>query len=321
MPPISVVICAYTERRWDDLLATIASVGHQSSPPFEVIVVVDHNDDLLERLRAHVSDINVVASTRSRGLAGARNTGVAVATGAVVAFIDDDAVADPDWLKFLGAAYADDGVLGVGGAIEPAWQHGRPDWFPAEFDWVVGCTYRGMPEFAGPVRNLIGANMSFRREVFDVVGGFNEGVGRVGSVPLGCEETELCIRAGSRWPGRTFLYEPEARVEHKVPGDRGRWSYFRARCYGEGLSKAAVSRLAGATRGLQSERAYVRRTLPRGVVRGLKDGFGADRHGLRRAGAITFGLAATTAGYARGRLDRRLQLPAPEIARHIQKGT
>jgi len=89
-------------------------------------------------------------------------------------------------------------------------------------------------------------------------------------------------RAGSRWPGRRFLYEPQARVEHKVPGDRGRWSYFRARCYGEGLSKAAVSRLAGATRGLESERAYVRRTLPRGVVRGLKDGFGADRPGLRR---------------------------------------
>ena len=115
----------------------------------------------------------------------ARNTGVALATGAVVAFIDDDAVADTDWLKYLGAAYAHDGVLGVGGAIEPAWQHGRPAWFPAEFDWVVGCTYRGVPEFAGPVRNLIGANMSLRREVFDVVGGFNEGVGRVGAVPLG----------------------------------------------------------------------------------------------------------------------------------------
>ena len=321
MPSISVVICAYTERRWDDLLATIASVGHQSSPPFEVIVVVDHNDDLLHRLSTHVSGVDVVASTRSPGLAGARNTGVAVATGAVVAFIDDDAEADPDWLKFLGAAYADDGVLGVGGAVEPAWQHGRPTWFPVEFDWVVGCTYQGMPEFAGPVRNLIGANMSFRRDVFDVVGGFNEGVGRVGTVPLGCEETELCIRAGSRWPGRTFLYEPKARVEHKVPGERGRWSYFRARCYGEGLSKAAVSRLAGATRGLESERAYVRRTLPRAVVRGLKDGLGADRPGLRRAGAIALGLATTSAGYARGRLDRRLQLPAPEIATHIQKGT
>jgi glycosyltransferase involved in cell wall biosynthesis len=324
--PISVVICAYTERRWDDLLAAIASVQQQSSPPFEVIVVVDHNDDLLERLRAHMaavngSAVNIVANTQSRGLAGARNTGVALATGAVVAFIDDDAVADTDWLKYLGAAYEHDGVLGVGGAIEPVWQHGRPAWFPAEFDWVVGCTYRGMPEFAGPVRNLIGANMSFRRDVFDVVGGFNEGVGRVGAVPLGCEETEICIRAGSRWPGRSFRYEPQARVHHQVPADRGRWSYFRARCYGEGLSKAAVSRLAGATRGLESERAYVRRTLPRGVVRGLNDGMRADRSGLRRAGAIMLGLATTTAGYARGRIDRRVQLPAPEIASHTQKGS
>ena len=326
MLPISVVICAYTERRWTDLLVAIASVQQQSSPPFEVVVVVDHNDDLLERLRAHLAGVNgsevkVVASTGTSGLAGARNTGVAVATGAVVAFIDDDAAADTDWLKYLGAAYEQDGVLGVGGAIEPAWQHGRPAWFPAEFDWVVGCTYRGMPEFAGPVRNLIGANMSFRREVFEVVGGFNEGVGRVGAGPLGCEETELCIRAGARWPGRTFLFEPQARVRHQVPDERGRWSYFRARCYGEGLSKAAVSRLAGATRGLESERAYVRRTLPLGVVRGLKDGVGADRSGLRRAGAIMVGLATTTAGYARGRVGRRAQLPAPEIASHIQEGT
>jgi glucosyl-dolichyl phosphate glucuronosyltransferase len=319
--PISVVICAYTERRWGDLLAAIASVQQQSSPPFEVIVVVDHNDDLLELLDTHVSGIHLVASTRTGGLAGARNTGVAVATGAVVAFIDDDAVADTDWLKYLGAAYERDDVLGVGGAIEPAWQQGRPSWFPAEFDWVVGCTYRGMPEFAGPVRNLIGANMSFRRDVFDVVGGFNEGVGRVGAVPLGCEETELCIRAASRWPGRTFFYEPQARVHHKVPGDRGHWSYFRSRCYGEGLSKAVVSRLAGATRGLQSERTYVRRALPRGVARALKDGLGADRSGLRRAGAIMVGLATTTAGYARGRVGRRVQVPAPEIARHLQKGT
>ena len=321
MLPISVVICAYTERRWDDLVASIASVQQQSSPPFEVIVVVDHNDGLLERLRAHVTGAHVLASTGTQGLAGARNTGVAVATGAVVAFIDDDAVADTDWLKYLGAAYEHDDVLGVGGSIDPAWQQGRPAWFPAEFDWVVGCTYRGMPEFAGPVRNLIGANMSFRRDVFDVVGGFNEGVGRVGAGPLGCEETELCIRAGARWPGRTFLYEPQARVQHKVPGDRGRWSYFRARCYGEGLSKAAVSRLAGATRGLESERAYVRRTLPRGVGQGLKDAVGSDRSGLRRAGAIIVGLTTTTAGYARGRVNRRVQLPAPEIARHIQKGT
>jgi hypothetical protein len=110
-------------------------------------------------------------------------------------------------------------------------------------------------------------------------------------------------------------------VQHKVPAERGQWAYFRARCYAEGLSKAAVSQLAGAMRGLESERAYVRRTLPRGVVRGLKDGVGPDRSGLRRAGAIALGLATTTAGYARGRVDRRVHLPAPELASHTQEGT
>jgi hypothetical protein len=211
--------------------------------------------------------------------------------------------------------------MGVGGAIEPAWCDGRPEWFPREFDWVVGCTYRGMPEFAGPVRNLIGANMSFRRSVFEVVGGFNEGMGRVGTLPLGCEESEICIRAGVRWPGRTFLYEPRARVHHKVPAERARWSYFRARCHGEGLSKAAVSGLVGPTRGLESERAYVRRALPRGILEGLREGIGPDRAGLRRAGAILVGLATTTAGYVRGRMTGPGRLPAPDIAFPIQRGT
>jgi glycosyltransferase involved in cell wall biosynthesis len=315
--PVTVVICAYTERRWDDLLASIASVRAQSAPADEILVVVDHNDALLRRLRpvgAGEPRVRVVASTRTRGLAGARNTGVAEATGAIVAFLDDDARADEDWLKHLGAGYEHDGVLGVGGAIEPAWRTARPEWFPPEFDWVVGCTYRGMPEFRSPVRNLIGANMSFRRWVFDGVGGFNEGMGRVDTLPLGCEESEICIRAATRWSEGTFVYEPLARVQHTVPSERAAWSYFRARCYHEGLSKAAVARLVGQVRGLESERAYARRTLPRGVARGVRDGLTRDRAGFRRAGAILVGLATTTVGYARGRMAHRPQLPAPEIA-------
>jgi glycosyltransferase involved in cell wall biosynthesis len=314
MVQISVVICAYTERRWDDLRAAVESVRAQSTPALETIVVVDHNDALFTRLCRDRPDVQVVASTRTRGLAGARNTGLAVASGAVVAFLDDDAVADPDWLKHLAAGYDDERVLGVGGAVEPDWLERRPAWFPAEFDWVVGCTYRGMPELSSPVRNLIGANMSFRRSVFEVVGGFNEGMGRVGTVPLGCEESEICIRAGARWPERTFLYEPRARVAHKVPPERARWSYFRARCHGEGLSKAAVAQLVGRRRGLESERAYVRRALPRGVMRGLRDGVGPDRAGLQRAGAIVVGLATTTAGYVQGRARARTITPAPDVA-------
>ena len=80
---------------------------------------------------------------QQRGISGARNSGIAAARGAIIAFLDDDAIAAPDWLEQLLAGYSSPNVLGVGGAIEPQWQGGRPRWFPPEFDWVVGCTYLG----------------------------------------------------------------------------------------------------------------------------------------------------------------------------------
>jgi glycosyltransferase involved in cell wall biosynthesis len=298
---VSVVICAYTEERWGDLVAAIASVEAQRAPALETIVVVDHNDRLLGRVREQIPYVVAVANTEGPGLSGARNSGVAVAGGAIIAFLDDDAVAAPDWIACLRPGYDDPKVLGVGGAIEPAWAGGRPGWFPDEFYWVVGCTYRGMPETTAPVRNLIGANMSFRREVFEVVGGFNAGVGRVGTLPAGCEETELCIRGLQRWPEGIWRYEPRARVSHKVLTRRTRWDYFRSRCYAEGRSKAVVSRLVGAGDGLASEWAYTLRTLPTGVVRGVATAAcDRDPTSLARAGAIVAGLAITTVGYLAG---------------------
>src|SRR5581483_7826900 len=95
-----------------------------------------------------------------------------------IAFLDDDAAADPSWLAELLRGYQERDVLGVGGRIDPAWSTKRPRWFPEEFAWVVGCTYRGIPSHPSPVRNLIGANMSLRRSVFDAVGGFRTELGR-----------------------------------------------------------------------------------------------------------------------------------------------
>jgi GT2 family glycosyltransferase len=305
----SVVICAYTEERWSELLEATESARGQTHPPVETVVVVDHNEALLARAReAIVGDgIVVVSNTGPQGLSGARNAGVAASTGDVVAFLDDDANAEPDWLETLIAAYADDRVIGAGGSIAPLWERAAPRWFPSEFLWILGCTYRGLPPRPAPVRNLIGANMSFRRGAIESVGGFLSGFGQVAESMLRCDDTEFCIRLGRRLPDGIILYEPVARVRHHVPDARTSWRYFRRRCYTEGLAKAQVSRLVGTSEGLSTERRYTLRTLPSGIGHGIADGLvGRDPAGLARSGAIVAGLAITTAGYGVGRVRRAL---------------
>ncbi|MGQ4513912.1 glycosyltransferase [Streptomyces sp. DW26H14] len=306
----SVVVCVYTEERWADILAAVDSVRGQSPAPLETLVVVDHNEALRTRLSAAfaaVDEVRVLANAGPRGLSAGRNTGVAAARGEIVAFLDDDAVARPGWLRHFDEAYDDDRVLAVGGRTLPAWASGRrPAWFPEEFDWIVGCTYRGLPDGRVRVRNVLGGNASFRRSAFDAAGGFATGIGRDGDRrPLGCEETELCIRVARAVPGAVILVDDRSVIHHKVPPARERFSYFRARAYAEGLSKALVARSVGAAKGLESERRYTTRVLPAGIVRGLRDAALGRPGGARRAAAIVVGVLTTAGGYAVGRIRTR----------------
>jgi GT2 family glycosyltransferase len=301
-PSISVIICAYTLDRWDALMSAVTSLDRQTLAPAEVILVVDHNPAMLERGRAELPQVLTIENLEEPGLSGARNSGVAAAGSEIVAFLDDDAVADANWLAALVTHFDSEAVAGVGGAVLPVWQSGRPSVFPEEFDWVVGCSYRGLPETVAPVRNPIGCNMAFRRILLQEIGGFRSGIGRVGTKPVGCEETEVCIRIQQRHPGRTFLYDPAAAVHHLVPRHRSGWRYFRSRCFAEGQSKAHVARFVGAKDGLASEVTYTLRTLTRGVLHDLGD---VVRHrdpaGVVRATWIVAGLGMTTAGYLTGR--------------------
>lgn len=305
MADISIVICAYTEKRWEDLTAAVTSVLKQTWQPSEIILVIDHNIALYERANQtftqQCASLKVVENVNMRGLSGARNTGITASTGDIIAFIDEDAMAAPDWLARIAAAYTDPEMMAVGGSIAPQWMTGKPNWFPDEFNWVVGCTYRGMPETRASIRNLIGCNMSIRRSVFDAVGGFRSGIGRVGTLPVGCEETELCIRARQQLPDYTIIYDPEIRVyNHRVPASRAKWRYFWSRCYAEGISKALVSQFVGQRDSLASELRYTLRTLPNGVLRGLSDALHGDVSGLGRSFAIMSGLALTVCGFAVG---------------------
>ncbi|MBA3865304.1 MAG: glycosyltransferase [Solirubrobacterales bacterium] len=300
--PFSVVICAYTMDRLEEIGCAIQSVRAQTRQALETILVIDHSPDLLEQSRRRWPDVDVIPNSEARGLSGARNSGVAESRGEVVAFLDDDATAAPDWIEVLARAYADPRVLAAGGTVRPRWLAGRPSWFPPEFDWVVGCTHSGMPAERSAVRNLVGANMSLRRDALEEVGGFRKELGRIGTLPVGCEETDLCIRVSERWPDGVILYDPAATVDHLVPAERGTLRYFRERCGAEGRSKAVLTKMLGSESGLSEERSYVRRTLPLGFARGAGDALRGDPAGLARSAMLGVGLARTTAGYlgARG---------------------
>lgn len=301
MLDVSAIICTYAEERWDDLAVAVESLQKQIIPPREIIVVVDHNVRLFQRTQAQMLGIVVTENHEERGLSGARNHGIAIATSTFVAFLDDDAVAEPDWLLRLSQHCEDPKVLGAGGAVDPLWLCKRPAWFPEEFYWVVGCSYLGLPQVLSEVRNPYGGCACFRREVFEVAGGFRVGIGRAGSRPLGGEETELCIRARQRWPHRVFLYDPQAKIHHRIPPSRSKWHYFRSRCYAEGLSKALITKYVGARASLASERGYTLTVLLLGVVRSLMNSFlHFDKHEFLRACAIVCGLAITTLGFVVG---------------------
>lgn len=328
-PSVVVVVCAYTERRWDDLargvaeaeaqVAALIEEGAASGSGSEVLVVIDHNQPLLDRARAELATAaRVIANARRQGLSGARNTAVDAARADIVAFLDDDACPRPGWLGALLEPYADPSVLAVGGRAVPAWPSGgRPAHLPAtarpeaagEFDWVVGCTYAGQPQVLRSVRNLMGCNMSFRREVFERVGGFAEDLGRVGTVPLGCEETELCIRARKDRPDGDILFEPAAAVSHRVTPERTTWKYFWSRCRAEGISKAAVATKVTADAALETERGYVARTLPRGLARLISELPRTPGRSARGIVGIIGGTAVTAFGYATGRWHLRGSSP------------
>jgi GT2 family glycosyltransferase len=305
-PGVSVVICAYTERRWQQTRAALESALRQEPAPAEVLLVVDHNAELADRARLEFTSVSVLENAGTQGLSGARNTGLKAATQPITAFLDDDAEARPGWLEHLAAPYSSPDVVATGGSVYPRWPAARPSWLPAEFYWVVGCSYRGLPETTGQVRNPIGASMSMLTDLALEVGGFDESVGRVGANTRGCEETELSIRLTASRAGSVILYVPASAVDHHVAPERLSFSYFARRCWHEGQSKADVVRLAGAAAGLQRERRQTAVVIPAALIRELRSLATGHVSAAARMSAMIAGLTAASAGYFSGRTSQRL---------------
>lgn len=313
VPTSAVVICAYDTRRWDKLAQAVASVQAQDPPPDELVIIVDHNDELLARAKG-AFDAIVAPNEFARGASGGRNTGARLAGSEILVFLDDDATAyGTSWLKTLLGWYADPTILAVGGPADPLWEGGSaPDWFPNAFLWTVGCSYEGQPTVAKRVRNVWACNMSVRRSAFVSVGGFKTEIGGVRrNVTLGCEETELCIRLGKLG---AIMYDPVARVSHSVPANRQTWQYFARRCWTEGVSKAQVVEIVreSAVNTLGVEKNYMSAVLPRALRHSVRSAIASRKvAAVGKALAIPAGASITAAGYA----TERARAFARQVAR------
>jgi cellulose synthase/poly-beta-1,6-N-acetylglucosamine synthase-like glycosyltransferase len=309
-PSVSVIICAYADDRWLQLKKSVASVEAQTSPPTEIIVCIDHNEELLRKSEEYFGKerpvgtmpLIVLANKYNGHLGSARNTAAEVASGEVLAFLDDDAAAAVDWLERLIAPYDDERVGAVGGAPLPVFEVRRPRWFPHEFDWVFGCAYRGLPSTRAALAHLIGANMSARRSTLREVGGFHADRG---------DDMDMCHRIA--YAQQRVLYEPLAIVHHFVPASRTTWHYFWRKCYFANQYKVEVFANMQEASSLSAELTFVTRTLTMGVLAEIRHVIRGDLYGLVRVGAMIAGIAFAGFGYLSGKLRLRWSRRVPAI--------
>jgi glycosyltransferase involved in cell wall biosynthesis len=241
-PLITICICTYD--RYDVLPKAIESAARQALPMNRYRILVIDNSPDVEGAYSFGGRFNFVPNLeyvveRTPGLSNARNVAARRCTAPVLAFMDDDAIASPDWAAEILEAFDRFGPTAkvVGGRVDPIWAAPRPAWL---HDSMLGnlsvVNWGGDARVADDGEWLAGTNIAFR--VVDIIeqGGFSTDLGRIGSGSslLSNEETQLLKRlmdAGGR-----VIYAPRARVEHLVETKRMTRDWFRKRAAWQAVS-------------------------------------------------------------------------------------
>jgi len=247
----------------------------QTHSEMEVIIAVDGSAELHKTVSDHYTGNRAVKTTllkESTGVSGARNAGIAIAKGDVIAFTDDDAVAEKEWIENLLNAYNEYDAVAVGGKILPIWLGAKPDYLPEELYWLAAITHEGFAEEKiVEVRNTFGPNMSFKKEVFQKAGLFNQNLGfaRKGLTYIQAEEPEFALRM-KRELGKGVVYNPKAIVYHKIPPSKVKVGVLLKRAYYQGYSKALLRRLNISANSVATERSYLKALFLKYIPRRLK---------------------------------------------------
>lgn len=252
-PLVSVVVTTYTVDRLRDVEEVLDSLQAQTYPNLEIIFVGEKFRELCDHVISYgqkrgIPNLKAVFNDGQPGLSAARNLGVGHAQGEIIAFLDDDAIAFPDWAEEVVNSLAEeDGPIAVTGPALPLWENEAMSWFPQEFYWIISCRAPPSLEQVENVRNLWGVNMGFRREAFhgrsfDERLGGNMGASDGSKLGLLGEDTMFSIRVRQE-TGRPLIYNPRLKVFHKVHAYRFKSRFVQRRAFWEGYTKAWLKKL------------------------------------------------------------------------------
>jgi glucosyl-dolichyl phosphate glucuronosyltransferase len=231
-PALSVVIPTFN--RGEALRLTLRSVlAQRIDVPYEIVVVDNNSSDSTREIVRSCSGVRYFLETRP-GAAHVRNSGIERSHGEIIVFIDDDAVAEPNWLQELHRVYREiPDAWCVGGKILPAFQEPVPVWFDQSVRALSGSI--AVMDLGNETLRLSypadvwGPNFSITRVALDRVGGFRTDLGPVGTCRRAGEETELCWRV--QGAGGGVYYCGQAIVSHFIPPSHMTRAYFRRRAY------------------------------------------------------------------------------------------
>lgn len=236
---ISVIVTTHNRKHM--LGDVLSSLFAQTYRDFEIIVVDNASTDgTYEFLERNFGGRIRVLKEEVCGHSYARNKGVKSARGDILAFIDDDALADREWLLGISRAFNETGAGGVGGRALPLWECPPPFYLRSSYK---AQRYIGIFDLGDEVVEvtdfLIGTNMAFKREVFSQFGLFNTKVGRVGRRLTGSDDVEFCNRIVRKCK---LFYDPRIVVWHRMPLSRTRITYLIKIAFDNGISKAYFPR-------------------------------------------------------------------------------
>lgn len=296
---ISIIISTYSTDRYDDLVDLLGSIKIQTYKDIEIIIVIDEDKELYSKIESLVcvnhDNIKTIFNPKNNGLSYSRNLGIASAIGDIVSFTDDDAMLDPRWAESIINMFNDEDVGAATGDVVPLWENEDMSWFPRELYWMISCSYIMTPNKKCEIERGFGTNMSFKRGIIDKIDMFNTDLGIKGKNWIGGEDTDMFLRV--RDTGKKVMFDPDAKVIHKVYTNRINTRNIIKRAFNGGISLAAMKKVRKYDIYGSTENSYLSVLIFEFYPKGFKKLVLKPIESIKQMIAVTLVIAAESIGY------------------------